>query len=315
MNHMTWLQTDYLLVLQHFRECTCGVFDEFFLNITLFGEVFIPLAVICFFYWCFDKKTGFFILSSYLYCFLINTFIKTTACIYRPWILEPNIKPVSQAIAAATGYSFPSGHTAGATAVFGGIALSFSKNKMIFYACLCIIFLVMFSRNYLGVHTPQDVVAAFIISWIILLINKKIFERSNKYIDLTIVVITTVLSIFLALYVNYKSYPLDYLNGQILYNPNPVKTEIVTRVGFVLGAFWGWFIENRFIKFSPQTGSFFKKSLRYVTGILSLLIIACLCKLLTSNFLSVKIGMFLEYFILASFITCLYPLLLKKLNA
>ena len=313
---MGWLgvQTNFLLIIQNFREQTGGVFDGFFLNITLFGEVFIPLFLICFFYWCVDKKIGFYILSSYLYCFLVNTFIKTTACIYRPWILEPQINPVAKAIPAATGYSFPSGHTVGAASVLGGLALSFPKNKILFYTCLSIILLVMFSRNYLGVHTPQDVIAAFIISCIILVLNKKILECEKKYSDLIILTAASLFCILLALYINYKSYPIDYQNGKLLYDPASAKFEIVTRIGFVLGAFWGWFIEKRFIKFSPNTGSLIQKIIRYVIGISILLGLVHAGGLAAANSSHLETELFFEYFIIAFFITCIYPFLFSKLK-
>ena len=110
---MSWLgwQIDYLLFLQNFRDLSHHIFDNFFLTITLFGQIFIPMSIICLIYWCINKKTGFYVLSTYLYGFLVNIFLKTTACIYRPWLLDSRVKPLTQAIAGATGYSFPSGHT------------------------------------------------------------------------------------------------------------------------------------------------------------------------------------------------------------
>ena len=42
--------------------------------------------------------------------------LKITFRIPRPWVLDPLFEPVESAIEGATGYSFPSGHTAAAFA-------------------------------------------------------------------------------------------------------------------------------------------------------------------------------------------------------
>ncbi|MFR6582359.1 MAG: phosphatase PAP2 family protein [Ruminococcus sp.] len=64
--------------------------------------------------------------------------------------------PYGDSKTAATGYSFPSGHTTRATAMFGGSGLWFMEKKHSVVAGLLfvLVFLTMFSRNYLGVHTP-----------------------------------------------------------------------------------------------------------------------------------------------------------------
>ncbi|MCD8378353.1 MAG: hypothetical protein LUB59_06160, partial [Candidatus Gastranaerophilales bacterium] len=64
MNWLGW-QIDYLLLLQNFRELTGHIFDSFFLVITMFGEVYIPLVTIAFLYWCLNKKIGVYMLWCY----------------------------------------------------------------------------------------------------------------------------------------------------------------------------------------------------------------------------------------------------------
>ena len=99
-----WLgwQIDYLLYLQNFRDISGHVLDKFFIYITMCGEVIIPWLVISLFYWVINKKTGQFILWSYLFGFIANTLAKVTACIYRPWILDSRVCPLKEAIPAAT---------------------------------------------------------------------------------------------------------------------------------------------------------------------------------------------------------------------
>lgn len=74
-------------------------------------------------------------------------------------------------------YSFPSGHVAGATLLYGVVAaLLISKIKAwrwrvaIAFAALTMVTLVALSRVYLGAHYPSDVLAAFAegVAWLAL---------------------------------------------------------------------------------------------------------------------------------------------------
>lgn len=87
--------------------------------------------------------------------YLVNGFLKLTCCVYRPWIRDARVVPYGDSKVAATGYSFPSGHSTAATARYGSIGVWFRKrNKAIMEVMFASIFITMFSRNYLGVHTP-----------------------------------------------------------------------------------------------------------------------------------------------------------------
>jgi len=66
-------------------------------------------------------------------------------------------------------YSFPSGHALSSFAVAEVLSMSFSQYKFIFMG---IAFLIAFSRLYLDVHYPTDVIAGIIIG---ILCSKLIF--------------------------------------------------------------------------------------------------------------------------------------------
>lgn len=315
MNCGAWLgwQIDYLLWLQNFRDVSGHVFDKFFTIITLFGEVTIPIIVITVFYWAINKRVGTFLLWSYMFGFVVNHFAKATACIYRPWILDSRVHPLAQAIPAATGYSFPSGHTAGAVSIWGGLAVSFWKNKIVRYLGFAIIILVMISRNYLGVHTPQDVIVSLFLSSFVLFFTWKLLkyeENGPKKRDFIIVASVYAIVIFTCLYALFKPYPIHYLFGKILYDPKLMQIDVVTKQSCLFGVFLGWLLEKWYIAFNPETGSVLKKIFRVVLGIVLFFAIKSSSSIVPFGIL----GECVQMFILGFFITFIYPLMIKIFN-
>ena len=135
--------------------------DTLFSGITYFGDELAFLALALLLFWCVDKRTGYYVFVVGLFGTLANQFLKITCRIPRPWVLDPDFAIVEAARAAATGYSFPSGHTQNAVGTFGAIALQ-TKQRWVRWACIALLLLVPFSRMYLGVHTPLDVGVAFL---------------------------------------------------------------------------------------------------------------------------------------------------------
>ncbi|MBQ3101642.1 phosphatase PAP2 family protein [bacterium] len=304
-------QIDYLILLQNFRTLTGGKFDELFVFITRFGEILIPLVIIAIFYWCLNKKQGAFLLLSTGIAEVFNQFLKMTACIYRPWILSSRIQPSAEVLKTAGGYSFPSGHTTMATSLFGGIAL-LKPTKLIIPLMLVIIFLVALSRNYLGVHTIQDVVFGFLISLVVMLTMFCALKKAEKYKygDLIIFLLGSFCAFGLLLYIHFKSFPLDYVNGELLVNPEKMKSSSYLYAGYAFGAFLGWFTEKKLINFElPKT----KKEgiIRFLIGIVPLIILLSHSRDGFILALGKNWGTFLNFFAFSFYVTVLYPLVIK----
>ena len=135
--------------------------------LTYFGGVygFMVLSIIVF--WCIDKRCGYFMLSLGFIGTVINQFLKIIFRIPRPWVLDPSFQPVESAVADATGFSFPSGHTQNVFATFGGV-FAWTKKTWLKIVCAVLIVLVAFSRMYLGVHTPLDVGVSIVVGIVLL---------------------------------------------------------------------------------------------------------------------------------------------------
>lgn len=163
----------YLYFLQQLRAMTGGVLDEFFNAISKFAVTILPILPYVMF-WAEDKDWGYRYIVTQWFGEVVNGLIKLTVCAYRPWIRSDLIEPAGDSKVAATGYSFPSGHTMVAATMYGTTALKYkNKNRKIVIGCIIMILLTGFSRNFLGVHTPQDVFVGIVESvFLIIMINK-----------------------------------------------------------------------------------------------------------------------------------------------
>lgn len=106
------------------------------------------------------KKTGLIILSSLLIIENLVGFLKNFFAVSRPFI---SLEKVHKVI-GASGYSFPSGHTTLAFCMAAVLADAFPRHKKKFYF---LAFIVGFSRIYLGVHFPSDVLAGLVLGILI----------------------------------------------------------------------------------------------------------------------------------------------------
>lgn len=88
-----------------------------------------------------------------------------------------DIPAVNLLIAKPLSYSFPSGHTTSSFAVAGVLAKYLKKYSI---GILGLASLIAFSRLYLYVHYPTDVIAGIILG---LLCSKLVIDASNKMIN------------------------------------------------------------------------------------------------------------------------------------
>ena len=123
--------------------------DKLMQFITYFGQELIIITFICTLYWCVDKRFAYFLGFSYFTAGLAVQTLKITFRIPRPWVLDPDFHAVESAISGATGYSFPSGHTQGATCLFFPLALK-ARQKWVKFLCVMAFLSIGFSRMYLG---------------------------------------------------------------------------------------------------------------------------------------------------------------------
>ena len=264
------MDIEYLLLLQRFREATGGVFNSFMSYITTYGEELLTMMIVAAVYWCFEKRAGLYTLFTWGTGRLVNGFLKITACVYRPWIRDARVTPVDGAKTKATGYSFPSGHTTNATAVFGGFAMDKRVGKVLRGLLILMIALVGFSRNYLGVHTPQDVVVGCATTVALLFLCRWVLDKVDQKpsLDTVVLGVGLLLNILLMIYAAVKSYPMDYDEaGKLLVDPAKMAIDTYKGCGFSMAVLLSWYIDRRWLKYEIS-GTPLQRAAYYLAGIL-----------------------------------------------
>lgn len=105
-------------------------------------------------YWCLDSALGFRVALILLLSNSLNGALKLAFHSPRPYWVSPQLV---RAFSAETSFGVPSGHAQIATGVWGMIAATLRRG-WVWIVCLSLIFLIGFSRLYLGVHFPHDVI-------------------------------------------------------------------------------------------------------------------------------------------------------------
>ncbi|MEN6418362.1 MAG: phosphatase PAP2 family protein [Clostridiaceae bacterium] len=235
--------------LRLLEEIRTPLFNAIFQFFTLFGEETLFMVFAMVFFWCVDKKSGYFLLYVSFLGGTINQFLKLIFCIPRPWVLDKKFTIVESARNAATGYSFPSGHTQSAAGLFFGTA-RIRKEVWLRIACVVITLLVAFSRMYLGVHTPADVLVSLGVALALVFGAYPLFQlawKNGKWFILLLGVLLLT-GIALLLYVEFIPLPANAITE---FSSDGAKTAY-TMFGTSLGLAFMLWIEQKYVKFNEK---------------------------------------------------------------
>lgn len=290
---------EFLYLLESIRN---SVLNIFFIICTSFGEELVLISLFALIYWCINKTLAYKIAFSYFLSGVVIQGLKVHFRVERPWIIDPDFKPVESVLDTATGYSFPSGHTQSSTSLYSSIAFHFKK-KNLYVLSFVVIMLVMLSRMYLGCHTPKDVLVSFAVTLLISLMVSLVFDNLNSALvtDLLVMVLTIVLSAALCVY----SYHLVNTGA---------TTEVLAMDGFKaagagIGFGFSWFIEKRFVRFTPKNS---RKGIQFLKILLGLGVAAALkvgLKLLLGDTI---VGNCVRYFVIVLWVVAVFPFIIKK---
>lgn len=146
--------------IQQFQTPALNTFFEVFTN---FGGTYylymLPLVI-----WCVDYRVGFRLLLLFVLTLFLNSLLKDWIAQPRPFQMDERVLSDGE-----HGYGLPSGH-AQLVVVFWGVLAAWVQRRWFWVLSVLIMFLMGFSRVYLGVHFPSDIIGGWLIGAVTLLL-------------------------------------------------------------------------------------------------------------------------------------------------
>jgi len=267
--------------------------DSIFRGITFLGEEQFYLLLLPLILWCFDYSFGAVLAVFFLLSNSLNVMLKDLLQQPRPFNFNPGLR-----LSQATGYGLPSGHAQLSVTVWGAVADRVQRPW--FWALTVVLMLLIgFSRVYLGVHFPTDVLAGWIIAALLLAFYITFSPRMGKWLA----GLHLGLQLLLA-----AGVPL------LLLVPDPAM-EGLTNSGTLFGVGVGLVFARRYVPFSAQ-GSWWKRLVRFLVGIIVLLALYLGLKAVfpTDGSAAGAIGRFLRYALVGGWVVIGAPWLFRLMR-
>jgi len=260
--------------------------DVFFQMVTMTGEEYFYIIAAAIIFWCVNKKFGYKLGFALLTSTIVNTVLKDIVNAARP-IGVDGIR--SLRLQTATGQSFPSGHTQGATTFWVSWIVQVKK-RYIYIVGIIAILLVSYSRMYLGVHYPIDVIGGMVVGTAWVFISNYIFDyadsREKKWILMLIVVPMLLGMIF----IKEKTY--------------------YTISGTVLGFYIGYILESNYVQYDVRNTKV-AQLMKLVFGLTILITLRSTLKVILPVSM---VADFFRYFVIGLWITVGAPSIFKKFS-
>lgn len=158
---MQAFELGFIKFVQEFRN---PVLDEFFKFLNYFDRVeFLLILTIVVWIW-FGWRLGLKLLCLLIISRIVNISLKELFGMPRPYDLNPAL-----GLIRVYGFGFPSG-SAQTAALLSGFLVYYWKNNWKWVVAPIYFFMISFSRIYLGVHFPLDILGGWIVGFSLLAI-------------------------------------------------------------------------------------------------------------------------------------------------
>jgi membrane-associated phospholipid phosphatase len=232
-------------------------------------------------YWSVDTGLGLriaFILAASNY---LNSIFKLFFLAPRPHWVSAQVNPFLY----EDTFGIPSGHAQN-SAAFSGIAAAWVNRPWVWMLALLLTFFIGFSRLYLGVHFVHDVLAGWLIGYVLLFLFLKFWDPVANWLRTKTLAQQTALAFLISLlmisigavsttlldgYVFPAEWEENALRTGLLPDPVSVEDTFTTAgsfFGLAAGAVW---IASR--GGFETSGPLEKRALRYVIGLLGILLL------------------------------------------
>lgn len=251
---------------------------EFFTFLGYENFFFLVLPLI---YWSLDAKLGLqvaFILTTSNY---LNSIVKMLFASPRPYWVSGLVEPLS----VESTFGIPSGHAQNAAALWGMMAAHLRKPWAWIVAAV-LVFLIGFSRLYLGMHFLHDVLAGWLIGFSLLFAFMKLWDPVSGWLKRKTLGQQAVIAFFASLLMvlagwlihlplNAFVFPAEWRDNALRAGPlpDPVTMQgLLTSAGSIFGLALGaaWIARRGGYQVS---GPLETRALRYVIGLLGILVL------------------------------------------
>jgi membrane-associated phospholipid phosphatase len=158
----------FILNWQGLGDTFTGLMNAF----TFLGNEDFFLLLFPFLYWCVESSLGVRIGVYLILSIGVNNLLKTTFTDPRPYWYDAR---VALWTGAESTFGIPSGHAQNSVVIWGGLA-SQIRQRWGWVVALVIAFMVGASRIYLGTHFPTDVLAGWLLGFLVLFLAFR-FEK------------------------------------------------------------------------------------------------------------------------------------------
>lgn len=282
-------------ILCYLEQLRSPFWNHFWEGVTFLGEDIVLIVLVALFYFIFNRALAYRLCFLTLSSLALNGIVKNLVQFPRPFSTG-KITPLRPQ--TATGFSFPSGHTQN-FATFTTVFAAYYQKKWLWLATIFGSCLMGFSRLFLGVHYPSDVLMGILLGIGIAYFGNRLLDRISDESKLYLWTLLALSPFFL----------------YFLCTPDPFYADFFK----CYGLFWGFYlskkIEEKYGNFSENV-PIWKKICRTAVGILLALLIKTGIKNL---FLPTALTLSLlwdsvRYFVLMMAVFGMYPVILKKLN-
>lgn len=293
---------------------------------SLLGTEIIYLLIISGLYWCVNAEIALKLGVILMISGGINDMLKVAFHAPRPYWYSSEVK----ALAAEGSFGLPSGHAQHAVLVWSILA-NWMKSRWVWVAAICFILGISFSRLYLGVHFPTDVLAGWLIGsllvWIFIHVERKMtiwFLHQAVHVQYLIALLVSLGIIGMGgvtrlILGDWQMSPLWLANAVRANNhiPAPLNlTSVITNAGVFFGMVTGSIWIRQAGGYAADKGTVWQMVARYCLGILGIFILWFGLGSIFSNgvnMLSYSLR-YLRYALIGAWFTGFGPLLFIRLG-
>lgn len=241
---------------------------------TFLGRIEFYMLFITFLYWIVDASLGFRVFMVLLSTDIIGMACKLLFHQPRPYWVG-NVQHIG---GPETSYGIPSTHASDSLAVWGYLAFQVKK-RWLWITTIALILLISFSRLYLGVHFPHDLVGGWLIGLLVLFLFLRYEKRTSDWlqthsptyqigiglaVSITFIIVGLIIGLIIAGRPDPESWAQYATEARTL-------TPYFTLAGALFGAVAGYVLMKTSAAFRVE-GTWVQKLGRYVLGIVGVLI-------------------------------------------